>query len=65
MRCVWVEAYDRSLVMTTYGDDLRILQPPLNRQLEGSSAWVNLLTGIDRPPLPGWPDAAEKPKVRN
>ena len=63
MRCVWVEAYERSRSMVMYGNDLRILQPPVDRQLEGSSAWVNLLTGADRRPLPGWPDAAEKPRL--
>ena len=63
MRCVWVEAYERSLVMTQYGRYLRILQPPVDHQLEGTSAWVNLLTGADRLPLPGWPAATEKPTV--
>ncbi len=63
MRCIWVEAHERSLVMRTYGGDLRILQPPVDRQLEGTSAWVNLLTGIDRQRLPGWPDAMEEPTV--
>lgn len=65
MRCIWVEAYDRSLAMAEYGDDLRILQPPVDHQLEDTSAWVNWLTGVDRPPLPGWPDAAEKPRLED
>ncbi len=57
MRCIWVQAYERSRAMTTYRDDLRILQPPVDRQLEGSSAWVNLMTGRDKVTTAGWSDA--------
>ena len=48
MRCVWVQAYERSQKMPIYGQDLVDLQPMVNWQLEGTSAWVNLLTGADR-----------------
>ncbi|RME84758.1 MAG: hypothetical protein D6775_04605 [Caldilineae bacterium] len=54
MKCVWTEAYERSLKMPVYGQEILWLQPPVNRQLEGTSAWVNMLTGIDREPPPGW-----------
>jgi hypothetical protein len=54
MKCVWVEAYERSLKMPVYGAELIQLQPPLNRQLEGSSAWVNMLTGVDQAAPKGW-----------
>jgi hypothetical protein len=54
MRCVWVEAYERSLRMETYGPELMLLQPPVDRQLEGSSAWINMLTSADSQPPPGW-----------
>jgi hypothetical protein len=57
MRCIWVDAYDRSQMMTTYKDELHILQPPVDRQLEGSSAWVNLVTGRDQVETAGWSDA--------
>ena len=56
MRCIWVEAVERSQMMTTYKDELHILQPPVDRQLEGSSAWVNLMTGKDRVTPAGWGD---------
>ena len=56
MRCIWVEAFERSQRMTTYKDELHILQPPVDRQLEGSSAWVNLMTGKDRVTTAGWGD---------
>jgi hypothetical protein len=39
---------------------LHVLQPPVDRQLEGSSAWVNLMTGADKVSTAGWSDS---PKV--
>jgi len=53
MKCVWVEAFERSREMTVYREDFTIVQPPLNRQLEGSSAWATLLAGRTDPPR-GW-----------
>lgn len=58
MKCVWVEAYERSLDMPVYGDELIQIQPPVNRQLEGTSAWVNLATGVDKETPAGWSEAA-------
>jgi len=57
---IWVDAFERSEMMTTYKGDLQILQPPVDWQLEGSSAWVNLMTGRDRVATAGWSGA---PKV--
>lgn len=54
MRCVWVEAYERSEQMGTWGQEITHIQPPVNRQLEGSSAWVNMLTGVDKDVPKGW-----------
>ncbi len=45
MPCVWVQAYERSLRMPIYGPDIHHIQPPLDRRLEGSSAWVNWVSG--------------------
>jgi hypothetical protein len=59
MKCVWVEAYERSREMATYGNEIFLLQPPVNRQLEGSSAWINMLTGMDRQTPAGWISASE------
>jgi hypothetical protein len=56
MRCVWVEAYERSQRMPLYGAEIELIQAPLNRQLEGSSAWIALLAGRTDPPR-GWSDA--------
>ena len=56
MRCVWVEAYERSREMPLYGDKIFDIQPPVNRRLEGTSAWINLLTGEDKDVPDGWYD---------
>ena len=54
MRCVWVEAFERSQKMAIYGEEMILINPPVNRQLEGSSAWVNMLTGEDKNVPEGW-----------
>lgn len=54
MRCVWVQAYERSQQMRVYGHELRWIQPPVNRQLEGTSAWINMLSGVDKETPKGW-----------
>jgi hypothetical protein len=59
MRCVWVEAYERSLEMPSYGHQMSYLQPPVNRQLEGRSAWITLLSKEDQPATTGWVDVSD------
>ena len=54
MRCVWVEAYERSLRMPDFGAELHSLVPPLNRQLQDTSAWINDLTGAAKQQPAGW-----------
>jgi len=54
MRCVWVEAFERSEKMTVYSNEMRILQPPVNRELGHRSAWVTMLTEEDQIVSPGW-----------
>jgi hypothetical protein len=46
-RCIWTDAYERSLKMPSYGPHILDLQPAVDWRLEGSSAWVNMLTGTD------------------
>ena len=48
------EAYERSLRMPAYGKDLLKVVPPLNRHLEGTSAWINDFTGAAQRPPAGW-----------
>jgi hypothetical protein len=54
MRCVWVQAYERTGSMPDYGRDILHVLPPLNRQLEGTSAWINDFTGISKTNQAGW-----------
>ena len=55
-KCVWVDAYERSLKMNQFGDDIGNIQPPVNRQLDGSSAWVTMLNQEDKRLPAGWID---------
>ncbi len=48
MRCVWVDAYERSQKMRLWGHEMHTEQPPVNWQLQHTSSWVNMLTGADR-----------------
>jgi hypothetical protein len=59
MRCVWVEAYERSQKMTVFGYEMTDIQPPVNRRLEGSSAWINMLVGVDKLAPAGWVEASD------
>ena len=54
MPCIWVVAYERSQQMPDFGHEMRLIQPPVNRQLEGSSAWITMLTQADKQTPPGW-----------
>lgn len=56
MRCVWVEAWERSQAMLDHGADIHLIVPPLNRQLQGTSAWINDFTGLGQQRPPGWRD---------
>ena len=48
MRCVWVDAYERSQKMPLFGQEITTEQPPVNWQLQDTSSWINMLTGVDR-----------------
>ena len=54
MKCIWVQAFERSTQMNQFGHEIQKIQPPVNRQLEGNSAWVNMLSGIDQKTPNGW-----------
>ena len=47
MMCVWVRAYASSQRLL-WAHELHDLRPPVDWALEGSSSWVNLLTGRDQ-----------------
>jgi hypothetical protein len=61
MRCVWVEAFERSRRMAVYGAEMIQIQPPVNRLLEGSSAWVTMLSGQDKAVPAGWAGTTQTP----
>ena len=63
MKCVWVLAYERSQAMPIYGREIHHIQPPVNRQLEGSSAWINMLTGEDKNVPAGWVGTSTIPVI--
>lgn len=41
MPCIWVQAWSRTAKMSHYGSQIRLVQPPHNNQLTGTSAWIN------------------------
>src|SRR5690349_7188259 len=57
MPCVWVQAWERSRSMVFYAREIQVLQPPVNRGLQGSSSWINLVEKRDVQMPTGW-DAA-------
>lgn len=57
MRCVWVEAWERSRRMSEYGDEIFLVLSPVNRRLQNTSAWLNELNGIAQQNPAGWIDA--------
>ena len=61
LRCVWVEAYSRSLKMPKYGHQFASLQPPMNNQLKGSSSWINMFHNIDTKLPEGWENTRDIP----
>lgn len=56
MRCVWLEAWERSQKMPRYGQEILHVLPPVNRRLQGTSAWINDFTGVALQPPAGWVD---------
>ena len=54
MECVWVVAWQRSRRMPTYGSAILEITPPLDKSLDGSSAWVNELSGRSGRVPVGW-----------
>jgi hypothetical protein len=59
MRCVWVEAWERSARMPDYGHDIHHVLAPLNQRLQGTSAWINDFTGTAQAAPPGWAEWVE------
>ncbi len=54
MTCVWLLAWERAAHMPTYGHEIQSSLPPLDRRLQGSSAWINDFTGAANRLPKGW-----------
>lgn len=54
MPCVWVQAWERSQAMLIFADDIKVIQPPVNRTLQDESAWVTMIEGRDAQTPKGW-----------
>lgn len=53
--CVWVLGIQRAPNIPIWHDhELAHLQPPVNWRLQGTSSWVNLVTGADAIRPRGW-----------
>ncbi|MFQ5613706.1 MAG: methylenetetrahydrofolate reductase C-terminal domain-containing protein [Anaerolineae bacterium] len=61
--CVWVQAWERSQQMRAYANEMQILQPPVNRALQGTAAWINFAEGLDQETPPGWALAAQSERA--
>ena len=63
--CVWVLGVERAPnVPIWHADELPHLQPPVNWRLQGTSSWINLLTGVDAIRPRGW-EKSNRPDARN
>ena len=54
MPCVWVQAWERSQSMLLYRNEMALVQPPVDRSLQGTSAWINLIDKRDIQTPKGW-----------
>ena len=63
MKCVWVQAYERALDLKVFGPDIINIKPPLNHRLEGTSAWINMLSGEDQKAPKGWGELPHNPVI--
>jgi hypothetical protein len=53
-RCVWVEAWEGSRRLPVFKDHIEHLQKPVDWQLQGTSSWINLVSGRDHVAPKGW-----------
>jgi hypothetical protein len=56
--CIWVQAWERSQA-GIYAHEISDIQPPVNRELQGSSAWINMADGTDMKLPTGWVPVSE------
>lgn len=64
MTCVWLVAERRATTLPlpkVWREGIDHLRPPVNNQLQGTSSWVNLMTGADRQTPRGWSAGPGRP----
>jgi hypothetical protein len=54
MQCIWVKAYDRTILPKVWKEHYNELRPPVDMQLQGTSSWINLVTKRDQQVPDGW-----------
>ena len=54
MRCVWTQAWERSQQSPEYAHEILLIQPPVDHRLQRSSAWANMIKGVDQQHPPAW-----------
>jgi hypothetical protein len=54
--CVWVQAIETAPKLPLWRDHVFHVMPPVNWRLQGTSSWINLLTGQDQVRPKGWAD---------
>jgi methylene-tetrahydrofolate reductase-like protein len=52
--CVWVRAYEGSLRLPVWRDQMARINPPVDWRLQGTSSWANLASGRDHQVPAGW-----------
>jgi hypothetical protein len=57
--CVWVLAWRRSRKLPLFRDHIEHVERPVDWRLQGTSSWINLVTGRDRHVPAGWKAAPE------
>jgi Methylene-tetrahydrofolate reductase C terminal len=60
MKCVWVEAWERSRRLPLWREHIEHVERPTDWRLQETSSWENLLSGRDRMVPDGWA-ADERP----
>jgi 5,10-methylenetetrahydrofolate reductase len=66
MRCVWVKAHERD-ARSPWKGRVRLINPPVNWALKGTSAWMNFFSGKDQHAAtvaPVFRDPALTPRLR-
>jgi hypothetical protein len=54
MPCVWMMAWERSKKMPAFGEGINIVLAPVDRRLEGTSAWINDIHSDQKQQPVGW-----------